>query len=322
MGISISTVRRVMDQMWSEGVSTPRWFNLWTYTRKITKRTQKVIKEYVTSKRCWITAIHIADHIKEKINKEVPQNRIRKYLKESLRFSYRKGTPKPCSVDIEKLKIGRIWYSYSFLRFIPERFLLVNIDETSFSGSIFNNRSWFPKEFSGEVFSIGYKNSTSLILAITSEGDYFGSTIRQTVNGNIYIQFLGNLWGLLKNTWRNNYQNIIIIHDNAPIHRAKQWLDFMREDDFMHAFLPPYTPEYAPVELVFSQLKSNVKKNKQKHLINFRGDERVKLVANELSKLEREMIIKCWRHSFSRMEQDLNKFTNDTKAINKYQKIS
>ena len=281
-GVSISTIRRVVDQLWTEGVSTPRWFNFWTYTKRITKSAQKVIKEFVTSKRYWITAGHIADHIKEKINQEVPNPTIRKYLKENLRFSYRKGTPKPCSVDIEKLKIGRIWYSYSLLRSIPERTLLVNIDEASFSGSVFNNRSWFPKGLSGEVFSIGYRNSISLILAVTSEGDYFGSTIRQTVNGEIYIQFLENLWGWLKNTWKSRYQSSILIHDNAPIHRAKKCLDFMRDDDFIHAFLPPYTPEYAPVELVFSQIKSGFKKSKQKSLINLRGDEGVQLIANEL----------------------------------------
>ena len=110
---------------------------------------------------------------------------------------------------------------------------------------------------------------------------------------------------MLKTTWKSKYQRYILIHENAPIHRTMKCLDCMRDDDFIHAFLPPYNLESAEVELFFSQIKSRIKRNKQKYLINLRGDEGVQLIAKELLKLERKKIIRLWRHSFSQMRQDL-----------------
>ena len=75
----------------------------------------------------------------------------------------------------------------------------------------------------------------------------------------------------------------------------------MKSDDYTHTFLPPYIQEYALVELIFGKIKSNIKRSYQKSLVDFRGIEGVELVKDELSRLDKETIIKCWRHSFGRI---------------------
>ena len=320
--ISYSTIRRVVREMWSEGSKTSKWFDSAVYTKKITKRTQDEIKYFIYGSRSWVTASQIADYIKKNTNQEIPQSTIRRYLKEDLSFSYRKGTPKPWSVNLGKLRAVRIWYSTELIRNIDQPTLLVNIDETCLSKTAFNNRSWFPKGNSGEVFSIGFRNSISLILAITSEGDYFGATIRRTVDSKIYKQFLENLEEWLQIRDKKRHRNIILIHDNAPIHRSKILFEFTRDDGYIHAFLPPYTPEYAPVELIFGQIKSHIKKSCRKSLIDLRGNEGIELVKSELSRLDRKVIIKCWRHSLERMKQDLARFIHNIELISPGQNCS
>ena len=320
--VSYSTIRRVTAEMWSEGSKSSKWFDPVRYTKKITKRTQEKIKHFIFDRKFWVTAPQIAHFIKKNTNQEIAQNAIRRYLREDLRFSYKKGTPKPWSIDLDKLRAGRIWYSSELTKQVNQRTLLVNIDETSLSKSTFNNRSWFPKGNSGEVFSIGFKSSISLILAIISEGHYFGTTIGSTVNSMIYKQFLENLEGWLSLRYKNKYDNIILIQDNAPIHRAKIVFKFMESDDYTHAFLPPYTPEYAPVELIFAQIKAHIKRSYQKSLVDLRGNEGVRLVKDGLSRLSRETIIKCWRHSFERLNQDLSRFIHNIKLIHHDQNCS
>ena len=52
--------------------------------------------------------------------------------------------------------------------------LLVNIDELSFHWDISNNRGRIERDKSTEIFNKRYKGSWSLILDITTDGDYYG----------------------------------------------------------------------------------------------------------------------------------------------------
>ena len=311
MHTSSSTIRRTVSQMWSEGNSTRKWFDSKLLSKQITSRTERIIKSFISQRRQWYTAAHIKDYIKKEVGQDVSCSKIRKYLKETLKFSYRKGSSKPWFVEVNKLKLGRVWFSYKIFEIINYRTLLVNIDETSLSNSVFHNRSWFLKGESGEIFSTWYKGSISVMLAVTSDGDYFGSPIKESVNSFIYKQFLENLEGWLKKKKGSQFSNIILIHDNAPIHRAYEWQEFMKYSQYQHAFLPPYTPEYAPIELVFSSLKSHVKKKQTKTLIDFKKEIGLRVIANSLSKLSRNTIMRCWRHSLWRMKWDANRFIHN-----------
>ena len=211
MNTSSSTIRRIQNQMRSEGASTQKWFNLKSYSKQITLRTEKSIKSFIDQRKQWYNSSHIKDHIKKDINQDVSCSKIRNYLKEKLALSYRKGTPKPWFVHTDKLKLGRVWFSCKLCEQINRRTLLINIDETSFSNSVFHNRSWFQKGNSGEAFNIWFKGSISLVLAVTSEGEYFGSLIKQSVNSVIYTQFLENLEGWLRKRKEYQFNNIVLI---------------------------------------------------------------------------------------------------------------
>jgi transposase len=55
-------------------------------------------------------------------------------------------------------------------------------------------------------------------------------------------------------------KDIIVILDNAMIHKSKIVLNHFREVGWEVFFLPAYTPELAPVEHFFSKLKRSANK--------------------------------------------------------------
>ena len=47
--------------------------------------------------------------------------------------------------------------------------------------------------------------------------------------------------------------------DNAPWHKTKKVKDYCKENNITLLFLPPYSPEFNPIERVWSFAKSKVK---------------------------------------------------------------
>ncbi len=60
---------------------------------------------------------------------------------------------------------------------------------------------------------------------------------------------------------RQNFpkKNIIIILDNASIHKSKLVIEYLKRWPQIHLYyLPPYSPEYNPVELIWKWIKPKV----------------------------------------------------------------
>ena len=53
-----------------------------------------------------------------------------------------------------------------------------------------------------------------------------------------------------------------LVMDNCSVHRAKAVIELPDNNKVNYCFLPPYTPEFNPIELVWSKLKNYVKKCK------------------------------------------------------------
>ena len=108
------------------------------------------------------------------VNKKLPQNRAK--------MNFRKSTTKPKNVDIAKLRIIRAMFWYRVSKRINENVLMVNIYESFFSSDLSNDKGWFKRGQSAEVFNKQYRGSWSLILAVTSEWDYFGVVVSKRID--------------------------------------------------------------------------------------------------------------------------------------------
>lgn len=68
-----------------------------------------------------------------------------------------------------------------------------------------------------------------------------------------FIQFLRQL------RQSHRRKKLMIILDNGPIHRSKKVKAFIKKQDWVELFfLPPYSPEYNPIERFWQWLKQKV----------------------------------------------------------------
>jgi DDE superfamily endonuclease len=57
-------------------------------------------------------------------------------------------------------------------------------------------------------------------------------------------------------------KNSVIILDNARIHHDDEWIEIVENLGGRVLFLPPYSPDYNPIETAFSFMKSWLKRNR------------------------------------------------------------
>lgn len=57
-------------------------------------------------------------------------------------------------------------------------------------------------------------------------------------------------------------ENSVIVLDNARIHHNAEWIEIVEGLGGRVEFLPPYSPDFNPIETAFSWLKSWLRKNR------------------------------------------------------------
>ena len=95
----------------------------------------------------------------------------------------------------------------------------------------------------------------SVIAAMAPNGRLYVSGQNKSYNGEAVVGFLEYLCRKYRR------KNLIIIWDGATIHRCHEVKDFLaRKKGRVHLVaLPGYSPELNPVELLWSQLKRDLK---------------------------------------------------------------
>ena len=114
-------------------------------------------------------------------------------------------------------------------------------------------RSWGRRGETPIVAATGARHGMSLISAITSRGHMrFMIKEKGGVNADVFIEFLKRLIVGAK-------QTIFLIVDRGPAHRAKKTQVFVETlgGKLRLFFLPPYSPDRNPDELVWKHLKAD-----------------------------------------------------------------
>jgi len=84
------------------------------------------------------------------------------------------------------------------------------------------------------------------LLAVFSNGTKYFNIINKPITSEIFCTFLNNL---------PVPKDHLILMDNAAIHRTQHVKDTIMNRNLNVLYTPPYSPEYAPIELVFGQIK-------------------------------------------------------------------
>ena len=90
----------------------------------------------------------------------------------------------------------------------------------------------------------------------------------------------------------------ILFFDNACIHHSKIVKEYLLNNKIKYFFNVPYTPEYNPIEFIFSKLKRFIKNNylNNNSLINLKNN-----VINSFKIINENDLINCYNYSFNKL---------------------
>ena len=125
-------------------------------------------------------------------------------------------------------------------------------DEASVRSDYHSGTTWAPKGKTPVVTTNGSRFRVNLISAVTARGSMRFMATEERFTADVFVQFLKRLIA-------NAKRPIYLIVDNHRVHRSKKTLEFVKSTNGMLKlfFLPPYSPELNPDELVWGYLKTH-----------------------------------------------------------------
>ncbi len=151
-------------------------------------------------------------------------------------------------------------------------------DEAGVRSDFHAGTTWAPRGETPIVPATGQRFGLNIASAISPRGELRFMTFEGRMNGEKFIEFLERML-------HHADRPIFLIVDGHPAHRARNVLEFVASNDgwLRLFFLPPYSPELNPDELVWNNLKNH---GVGKRMIRSR-DELKSVVINHLRSLQR-----------------------------------
>jgi transposase len=156
----------------------------------------------------------------------------------------------------------------SFIRSIKPINLdnIISIDECSVDTHMNASYGWSNKGNKLNVKKIiGQKQRFTIICAISNNKVLYYECIKGSSTAIIFKNFICNLINA------NHIQNKVFLLDNASIHRSILLKEYINTTNCKLLFNAPYSPEYNPIEKVFSKIKPLIaNKNNNHSVIKFK----------------------------------------------------
>lgn len=151
-------------------------------------------------------------------------------------------------------------------------------DEAGIRSDYHSGTTWGAKGQTPIVEATGSRVSCNMISAVSAQGEMRFMVTTKSVNADVFVEFL-------KRLMKNAKTPIYLIVDGHPTHRARKTTKYVESqgDKLKLFFLPPYSPELNPDELVWNQIKNHDIGRRQ---ISTR-DELVQCAKNALQSLQR-----------------------------------
>ncbi len=133
-----------------------------------------------------------------------------------------------------------------------ERATVYFSDEAGVRSDFHSGTTWAPKGKTPIVEATGQRYGMNIISAISPRGEMRFMTVEGRMNAGKFIEFL-------KRLLHNAERSVFLIVDGHPSHRARKVFEFVRKTKgkLRLFFLPPYSPELNPDELVWNHLKNH-----------------------------------------------------------------
>jgi len=125
-------------------------------------------------------------------------------------------------------------------------------DESAVRSDYHAGTTWAPVGQTPVVRTTGARYKVNMISAVSPKGELRFMVVEGTMNGERFLDFL-------KRLMHGASKPIFLIVDGHPSHRSRKVKEFVSSTQGMLRlfFLPPYTPEANPDELVWNNLKNH-----------------------------------------------------------------
>ena len=142
--------------------------------------------------------------------------------------------------------------------------LIVYLDEVMFTIKSINTHAFSNRNQNIAIDFQGINvKTTAVVAAITSEhGLLYYECFDRSVNIEKFQSYIDHLRNRL------GRRQALVFMDNLSVHRAKKTLEHMTARGFTVLFNAAYSPEYMPIESVFSIVKRKFKQLKTNAVLN------------------------------------------------------
>ena len=100
----------------------------------------------------------------------------------------------------------------------------------------------------------GHWKTTTLVAALSTSGIVAPMILDGAMDGDMFIAYVTHI--LLKELKPGD----VVIMDNLPAHKVAAVRDIIEAAGAKLIYLPPYSPDFNPIEKAFSQIKAYLKK--------------------------------------------------------------
>ena len=97
---------------------------------------------------------------------------------------------------------------------------------------------------------------TSILSTIRLDGTQLPIIFEGTLNGKLFKKYVDEILSPTLSV------GDVVILDNSSVHKAKGVLDSITAQGAVVLFLPPYSPDFNPIEMLWSKIKSILRKAK------------------------------------------------------------
>ena len=254
------------------------------------------IKVFIKNQKESFDIKKLQRRIKYELSLNVDYFIIRHILKKIFDLSYKKGSSRPQNMNTERQNNlwKLLWREVASITKINTT--IINIDEISLSYKTKFNYSWLEKRRSNQLLNMWYKGSKKMIMAISSMGELIASPLTTKINSETFGDFLEKLLLWVKFDLEKELSDWLIILDNSRIHKTRAAIDIFKRSGAKVAFIPPYTPSLAPIELVFNLLKILLNKQWKNRITNLNKYRGLREVRESLAAVDRAMIVRVFKN--------------------------
>ena len=174
---------------------------------------------------------------------------------------------------------------------------IVYIDEMCITKSTIPTHAYSPMRKPVEIDLRSFSKTTVAVLAGISKqkGMELVMQFDKSVNTDKFIQYIQKL------RFAHPFDQIALFMDRLSVHTCRRSRDQMAFLGFEVILNAVYSPEYNPIETVFSIVKGNIKKQRLRQFMRKEDEDLKSISEKEFNNIKKETCVNLIRHSMNKL---------------------